>query len=65
MSAPTGFMGRRALEETTIQRATDLCLITYRSLLPHNSRLIEETLKVKKRESLPGLEDDYATEVTR
>jgi hypothetical protein len=44
---------------------TDSCLLTYRSLLPNNSRPIEETLKVKKRESLPGLEDDYAARVTR
>jgi hypothetical protein len=45
--------------------ATDSCLLTYRSLLTNNFRPIQEKLTVKKRESLPGLEDDHATEVTR
>jgi hypothetical protein len=45
-------------------RRQDSCLLTYRSLLTNHSMPIEETLKVKNRESLPGFEDDHAAVVT-
>jgi hypothetical protein len=41
------------------------CLLTYRSLLTNNSKPTQEKIKLKNRESLPGLEDDHAARVTR
>jgi hypothetical protein len=46
-------------------RRQNSCLLTYRSLLTNNSRPIEEKLKIRNRESLPGFEDDHAAVVTR